>query len=124
MTRHDSIQYQRYLEQKYKGSTVVKNLADCLWTVQNTKMAAAIHELYSKTLPDQPSRFRDNLSLLFNNPDMFEVIQVSAIGYKVYGNRLPQPKFLHEFISDCDRFGYTLFWDKGVYKSYLLGTDV
>ncbi len=124
MTRHDSIEYQKYLEEKYKGSTVVKSLADCLWTCSNMKMAASMQELYSKTLPPQPSRFRDNLNILFNNADMFDVIEVDAHTYKIFGNRLPQPKFLHEFIADCDRFGYTLFWERGVYKSYLIGTDV
>lgn len=118
MSSHDLIEYLDYYDKKYRGETQVRTLVDAIFDVTNQSELLKIHDIYCKPLPPQPSRFKEMISLLFVNSDILDVITVDAHVYKIYGNRLPQPENVNEFIEDCDRFEYKLFWDRNIHQEY------
>jgi len=119
MSEYDWDNYVDYLEKKYRGTTQVKNLVDLLYDIKPSKLHK-VHSLYSKKLPPQPSRFKEMLTLVFNNPDLLGVVRVEQHCYKIFEHRLMHPETLADFINDCDRYGYRLFWQKEVYNEYLI----
>lgn len=112
--------YLDYYEKKYRGETQVRTLVDALWDVKNQKELIKIHDIYSKEIPPQPSRFRDLIKICFVNSDILDVVTIDNRVFKIYANQLMSPRTLGQFIEYCDLYEYKLFWDKNVYNQYFV----